>query len=134
MCHVVARKILADETFKPDVILGLSSGGYVVAVVLSKILGVTSEDLIGMSVTEEYELDETYVRLHDCENTRYLVVDDASNRGKLTAAVVRTIEERGGTARSCVLIARADGLLPHFFAKLWPGRPPKFFWEAMARK
>jgi hypothetical protein len=47
----------------------------------------------------------------------------------LTKKAVEVIEQHGGVAKSCVLVANAEGVLPDYVGEARPGKPPKFFWE-----
>lgn len=130
---IVLEKIRADETFDPDTILALSTGGFPVAAAIAKRLGIKSRDVVGIPVykdkTGDYHLDDTLVRLRDCSNRQVLVIDEASKRGILTQKAVTAIENLGGKAKSCVLIAWKEGIQPDFVAETCTGEPPDFFWE-----
>lgn len=129
---IVVQKIQADETFRPDTILALSTGGFPVAAALAKWLAIYSCDVIGIPVRkdkDDYYLDDRLVSLGSCAGRHVLVVDEASNRGLLTRKAVDAVTEHGGLAKSCVLIAWEGGLQPDFVAETCKGKPPKFYWE-----
>lgn len=130
---MLIKKIEADTIFKPDTILALSTGGFPVAAAIAKRLGIKSRNVVGIPVykdeTGDYHLDDTLVSLGDCSNRQVLVIDEASKRGLLTRKAVRAIEEHGGIAKSCVLIAWKDGVQPDYVAEICEGEPPDFYWE-----
>jgi hypoxanthine phosphoribosyltransferase len=129
----VVKQIEKDKTFTPDTIIALSTGGFPVAAAVAKRLGIKSRNVVGMPVykdqTGDYHLDEQLVKLGDCTNRQVLVVDEASKRGILTQKVVKAVEEQGGRAKSCVLIAWEKGMQPDYVAETCNGEPPDFFWE-----
>ena len=129
----VIKQIELDKTFKPDTILALSTGGFPVAAALAKKLGVKSRNVIGMPVYKDesgdYHLDDQLITLGDCTNRQVLIVDEASKRGILTQKAVTIIENHGGKAKSCVLIAWKEGIQPDYIADTCLGNPPDFFWE-----
>lgn len=129
----VIKKIQADDKFRPDAILALSTGGFPVAAAIAKRLGVRSRNVVGIPVykdhTGEYHVDDQLVCLRNCSNRHVLVVDDASKRGLLTRKAVRAVEERGGVAKSCVLIAWKEGIQPDYVAETCADEPPEFYWE-----
>jgi hypoxanthine phosphoribosyltransferase len=133
LLSIVLDKIQADEKFRPDTILALSTGGFPVAAALAKQLGIRSRDVVGLPVykdeAEDYHLDDRIVSLGSCAGRQVLVVDEASNRGLLTGKAVEAVAERGGIAKSCVLIAHEGGIQPDFVAETCSGKPPKFYWE-----
>lgn len=130
---VVIKKIQADDSFHPDTIVALSTGGFPVAAATAKRLGIKSRNVVGIPVykdeTGDYHLDEQLVSLGDYSNRQVLVIDEASKRGFLTRKAVTAIEDRGGKAKSCVLIAWKKGLQPDFVAETCTGEPPDFYWE-----
>ena len=69
------------------------------------------------------------VKLGDCTDRQVLVIDEASKRGLLTQKAVNVVEEHGGKAKSCVLIAWNKGIHPDYIAEICEGEPPDFFWE-----
>ncbi len=129
----ILEQIAADDTFLPDTILALSTGGFPVAAAIAKRLKIKSRNVVGIPVykdeTGDYHLDDTLVSLGDCSNRQVLVIDEASKRGLLTRKAVGAVEERGGKAKSCVLIAWRDGIQPDFVAQTCEGEPPDFYWE-----
>jgi len=129
----VVEHIQTDPGFHPDTIIALSTGGFPVAAALAKRLGIKSRHVVGLPVYHdehtEYELDENFVRLGDCTGRQILVVDEASNSGRLAAHTVEAVQTLGGTAKSCVLIAHTDGLRADYYAETCAGKPPKFYWE-----
>ena len=133
LLNVVLEKIQVDESFQPDTILALSTGGFPVAAALAKRLGIKSRNVVGIPVykdeTGDYHLDDQLVSLKDCSDRQVLVVDEASKRGLLTRKAVTTVEDKGGTAKSCVLIAWKDGVQPDYVAETCIGEPPDFYWE-----
>lgn len=133
LVDVVAGQIGADEGFQPNTILALSTGGFMLAAPLAKRLGIRSRDVVGLPVykdgAEDYHLDDRIVSLGSCAGRQVLVVDEASNRGLLTGKAVAAVVERGGVAKSCVLIAWQGGVQPDFVGETCEGKPPKFFWE-----
>ncbi len=137
LLDIVVGKIQADEEFQPDTILALSTGGFPVAAALAKRLAVRSRDVVGMPVHKDedndYHLDDRIVSLGSCVGRQVLVVDEASNRGLLTGKAVDAVVERGGVAKSCVLIAWEGGVQPDFVAETCEGKPPKFYWEPVAQ-
>lgn len=128
---VVAQ--IETSGFKPDTILALSTGGFPVAAALAKQLQIKSRDVIGLPVYKDdsgdYHLEERLVRLLDCTGRRVLVVDEASKRGLLTKKAVETVEQRGGMAKSCVLMAWSEGIQPDFVATSCGEDVPDFYWE-----
>jgi hypoxanthine phosphoribosyltransferase len=133
LLSAVVTLIQSDPDFRPDTILALSTGGFPVAAALAKRFGIKSRHVVGLPVYHddhtEYELDSSFVELKNCSGRVVLVVDEASNTGRLTAHAVAAVRERGGVAKSCVLLARADGLRADYYAETCPGKPPKFYWE-----
>ena len=133
LLEIVIEKIQADGQFRPDTILALSTGGFPLAAAMAKRLGIRSRDVAGLPVYKDeigdYHLDTRIVGLRDCTNRQVLVVDEASKRGLLTSKAVTAVEERGGKARSCVLIAWEEGIQPDFVAETCTGEPPDFYWE-----
>jgi hypothetical protein len=47
----------------------------------------------------------------------------------LTREAVEAVTRRGGEAKSCVLIASAQGKQPDFVGETCEGKPPKYYWE-----
>lgn len=135
LLSIVVSKIQADSKFRPDTLLALSTGGFPVAAALAKRLGVRSRDTLGLPVYKDsagdYHLDNRFVRLGRFVGRQVLVVDEASNRGLLTKKVVRAVMDRGGIAKSCVLIASRAGIQPDYVAETCIGNPPKFYWESV---
>lgn len=133
LLNVVVKKIQTDKEFQPDTILALSTGGFPVAAAIAKRLGIKSRNVVGIPVykdeTGDYHLDDGLVSLGDCTNRKILIIDEASKRGILTQKAVTAVEDRGGKAKSCVLIAWKDGIQPDFVAETCDGEPPDFFWE-----
>jgi hypoxanthine phosphoribosyltransferase len=133
LLHVAIGLIQADADFDPNTILALSTGGFSVAAALAKRLAIRSRDVVGLPVykdeADDYHLDGRLVQLNSCAGRRVLVVDEASNRGLLTGKAVEAVVERGGIAKSCVLIAWAGGVQPDFVAATCTGKPPRFYWE-----
>ncbi|HKX73154.1 MAG TPA: phosphoribosyltransferase [Candidatus Saccharimonadales bacterium] len=136
LLDAVIGNIQADNWFVPDTILALSTGGFPVAAALAKRLGIASRNVVGLPVYKDehndYHLDDRIVSLGDCAGRQILVVDEASNRGLLTGKAVDAVIERGGIAKSCVLIAWEGGVQPDFVAETCSGKPPKFYWEPVA--
>lgn len=137
LIDVVSAAIVEDSSFEPNAIIALSTGGFPVAAALAKRLDISSRHVVGIPAykdeTGDYHLDNEILELRRCDNRSFLVVDDASNRGLLTKKAVDVIVQAGGTARSCVLIAQEDGLLPDYVAETCRDKPPKFFWEPKSR-
>jgi len=94
---------IADEIrrrdFRPDIILGVSRGGIIPALLLSDMLGVPV-DIVGVrfykgvgDVEEKpHIVQDTAERLED---KRVLIVDDVSDTGHTLRLVRRYVEERG---------------------------------------
>lgn len=133
LLDVVIKKIQIDKEFQPDTILALSTGGFPVAASISKRLGIKSRNVVGIPVykddTGDYHLDDQLVILGDCSNRQILVIDEASKRGLLTRKAVTAVEDKGGRAKSCVLIAWKGGVQPDYVAETCAGEPPNFYWE-----
>jgi len=133
LLDVVMKNIQADESFRPDTILALSTGGFPVAAAVAKRLGIKSRNVVGIPVfkdeTGDYHLDEQLVILGDCSNRQVLIIDEASKRGLLTRKAVTAVEDKGGIAKSCVLIAWEKGIQPDYVAETCAGEPPDFYWE-----
>lgn len=133
LLDILIERILADDTFRPDTILALSTGGFPIAAAIAKRLGIKSRNVVGIPVykddTGDYHLDNKLVSLGDCSNRQVLVIDDASKRGILTGKAVDVVLEHGGIAKSCVLIAWKEGIQPDFVAETCTGEPPNFYWE-----
>lgn len=133
LLNIVVKKIQTDKEFQPDTILALSTGGFPVAAAIAKRLSIKSRNVVGIPVykdeTGDYHLDNKLVSLNDCSNRQILVVDEASKRGLLTRKAVTAVEDKGGTAKSCVLIAWKDGVQPDYVAETCAGEPPDFYWE-----
>src|SRR5437762_650648 len=109
LLKIVLKKIQSDSSFHPDTILALSTGGFPFAAAIAKKLNIKSRNVVGLAIykdeTGDYHLDETLVSLGDFSNNNVLVVDEASKRGFLIRKAVTAVEEHGGKAKSCVLIA-----------------------------
>ena len=135
LLDTLISKIQADETFSPDTILALSTGGFPVAAALAKRLDIRSQDVVGLPVHKDehgdYHLDDRIVTLGSCAGRQVLAVDESSYRGLLTAKASATVEEHGGVGKSSVLIAWEGGIQPDFVAENCPGKPPQFYWEAI---
>jgi hypoxanthine phosphoribosyltransferase len=133
LLKLVIVQLRAEESFKPDTILALSTGGFPFAAALAKKIGISSQHVIGLPVYKDadgsYCLDSRLVSLGDCTGRQILIVDEASNRGILMKDAVSTVVSHGGTAMSCVLVACENGILPDFVAETCVGKPPKFYWE-----
>lgn len=133
LLDIVVKQIQIDETFQPETILALSTGGFPVGAALAKRLGIKSRNVIGMPVYKDddgdYHLDNHLVKLDDCAQRRILVVDEASKWGLLTKKAVDAVVEHGGVAKSCVLIAWQDGIQPDYVAETCAAEPPDFYWE-----
>jgi hypoxanthine phosphoribosyltransferase len=133
LLEAVIGKIQADETFDPDTILALSTGGFPVAAALAKRLGIRSRNVLGLPIYKDedvdYHLDDRIVNLGSCAGRQVLVVDEASNRGQLTRKAVEAVVQRSGIAKSCALIAWDGGIQPDYVAETCAGKPPKFYWE-----
>jgi hypoxanthine phosphoribosyltransferase len=132
LVQTVAEKIKAED-FQPDTILGLSTGGLPTAAFIAKKLGVQSRNVFGLPVYQddkgEYHLVDDIVQLGDCTGKKILVVDEATNSGQLIRRAVAEVTARGGEAKSCVLIANDQGILPDIIATTCAGNVPEFFWE-----
>jgi adenine/guanine phosphoribosyltransferase-like PRPP-binding protein len=132
----VVSFIRNDDTFHPNAVLALSTGGFPVAAAIAKRLHITSRHVVGMPAYRDdngdYHLDDQILKLQGCKGLTFIVVDDASNRGILTRKAVESVEQQGGVARSCVLVAREGALLPDYVAETCTDKPPKFFWEQSA--
>lgn len=119
----------------PDIMVCLSTGGFVVGAVLAKRLGMESTQLIGLPALsarngEPGRLDTTWVGLKGrWEGVNVLVVDDAVDGGTLMEAVTGQFKLAGAHARGCVLVANSKGIRPDVTAALCDGPPPPGWWE-----
>jgi orotate phosphoribosyltransferase-like protein len=133
LLKILIKKIQSDENFHPDTIIALSTGGFPVAAAIAKRIGIKSRDVVGIPIykdeTGDYHLDKGLVNLQNCKGRQVLIIDDASRRGLLTQKAVKAIEENGGKAKSCVLIAWEKGIQPDYIAETFEEEPPDFFWE-----
>src|SRR2546423_13670754 len=97
LLDVLLKKIQADETFQPDTILALSTGGFPIAAAIAKRLAIRSRNVVGLPVykdeTGDYHLDDQLVSLGNCTNRQVLVIDEASRRGLLTRKAVAAVKE-----------------------------------------
>lgn len=130
--------IEADRTFRPNAIIGLPRGGWIPAATLAIALGIDSDRLNSVSVKRIagpngpiYVPDASQVAsvVRKLPNFVGLIVDDTSDGGNLTETMVKLVEDHGGTARSCVIIANRHGKQPHYVAKRCNGKPPDFDWR-----
>jgi orotate phosphoribosyltransferase-like protein len=133
LLKILIKKIQSDENFHPDAVIALSTGGFPVAAAIAKQIGIKSCDVVGIPIykdeTGDYYLDDKLVSLRDCKGRQVLIIDDASRRGLLTKKAVKAVEENGGKAKSCVLIAWKDGIQPDYVAETSEDDPPVFYWE-----
>ncbi len=131
LLKVLIAKIEADDTFKPNAILCLSTGGFMLAPALAKHFGI--RHVGGISVYKDadgnYHLEYTLLSLNRCDGLRVLILDDSSKRGLLAKMAVEVVVEHGGEGRSGVLIAWKDGIQPDYVAKTCAGDPADGFWE-----
>lgn len=129
-------KIIANKVQKPDVIIGLSTGGFIVAAMLAKRLAVSSRNLIGLPVRKDdagyYHLDNSFVGLKDggrWRRKKVLVVDDMTNRGLILSAVGKLFQNAGADVTTCALVSYKYGILPTTVGEFCDGPPPEGFWE-----
>lgn len=137
LAEQMLTKLNQDSGFDPDSIVALSTGGFPVAAAIASRLGIPSSRVFGIPVLKTSEGDyllSSCVELRDIEGWRCLVVDDSSNRGLLTKRAAEVVRLAGAEAQTAVLIANEDGILPHYFARVCRGKPPKFFWESSSSR
>jgi hypoxanthine phosphoribosyltransferase len=134
--RALTRKLVAQISssgFEPDTVLALSTGGFPVGAAIAKQLKISGRNVIGLPTykdeTGDYHLDEQLVQLLDFTGRTVLVVDEASKRGLLTKKIVDIVEQHGGTAKSCVLMAWEKGVQPDFVAITCAENVPDFYWE-----
>ncbi len=132
LIHKVVALVKSSD-FKPNTILALSTGGFPVAAAIAKQLGIGGRNVIGLPTYKDeagdYHIDEEIVHLGDCTGRHILVIDEASKSGRLIKKAVDSVEEHGGTAKSCVLMAWSDGLQPDFVVTSCGEDVPDFYWE-----
>ena len=125
--------LVKNSDFEPDTILALSTGGLPIGAAVAKQLKINGRNVIGLPIYKDkagdYHLDESLVQLLDFTGRRVLVVDEASKRGLLAKKVIETVEQHGGTAKSCVLMAWSEGFQPDFVAAACGEDVPDFYWE-----
>lgn len=117
---------------KPDVIVGMSTGGFIVAAMLAKRLGVLGQNLIGLPVDPDYNLETSLVGLKDggrWQGKKVLVVDDMTNRGYLLDNMLKLFQRAGADVKTCVLVANKKGIIPTIVGAYCEGKPPEGFWE-----
>jgi hypoxanthine phosphoribosyltransferase len=135
---LLAKKLavlIKDSGEMPEVLIGLSYGGYVTAVYLGKLLGLRSDRVIGLPAGKND--DGTYyvgdlVTLGDLAGALAFVVDDSCNRGELLELAAGRVRDAGGEPRTCVVIAstllRPPGREPDFVVETRQ-IVPDFFWD-----
>ena len=104
LLEILVKKIRSDDTFQPDTILALSTGGFPLAAAIAKRLDIRSRNVVGIPVykddTGDYHLDDQLVSLGDCSNRQVLVIDEASKRGLLTRKAIDVVKDHGGVAKA----------------------------------
>lgn len=125
LARVVAQKILASG-YRPDVVVGLTVGGWVLARVLSDFIGV--KKMVSLKMEHWGEASDARPRLRypyheDLSGRRVLMVDDVADaeRMRMAADYVRSLKPE--EVRAAVLM-RFEGseLLPDFYGDEIPRR------------
>ncbi len=98
----LARKVRNDK-FNPDIIVGVSRGGWTPARVLSdllenpKIANIKAEFYLGVAETKKEPIITQGVSV-DVKNKKVLVVDDVSDTGKSLCLVKAHLDKQGARA------------------------------------
>ncbi|MFJ1662416.1 phosphoribosyltransferase [Streptomyces anthocyanicus] len=129
-----------EETFAPDLVIGLARGGVPLARETARILGIPAaeiraqhnvSDMVGIQATGEVEVDEAALRAATASARRVLIVDDICGSGATLTAVTHLLADSGVEARTAVL-CRNDGARFHALDTwVWPVADwVAFPWEA----
>ena len=128
LVNEVYKKIQASN-WEPDVIVGLSRGGFIPATMLAYKLQVAT--LVGLDVIKDdsgKRARGSVVSLGDVQGKKVLVVDDSTISGRLLRIVPEEVSTRGGEPRSCALISLGQCDEPDYLAKTETSLP-LFPWE-----
>ncbi len=110
--------MVADDGFRPDLILAVARGGLFVAGSLGYALAV--KNLYVMNVEFYTGVDERlempvmlppYLDLVDLEDKRILIADDVADTGKTIELVVNHCDGKVGEVRSAVLYEKSQSLV-----------------------
>jgi uncharacterized protein len=126
---------IKSSGFQPDVIVGVSRGGWVPARVLSDLL--ENSNLASVKVEFYTGIDEaaeeptlTQELLADVEGKRVLVVDEIADTGKSLKLAVQHIQPRGATeVQTATLYKKPQSTLEPDFCEKKTGKWVVFPWE-----
>ncbi len=116
-------------SWRPDVIIGMSRGGFIPATMIAQKLGVKS--LVGLDVAKDSNGVRSLgklVRLNDLSQQNVLIVDDSIITGRLLSLAAGAVRAKGGDPRTCALISEGITADPDYFVET-QAPIPVFPWE-----
>ncbi len=123
---LVARLALAvGESYSPQVIVGVLRGGYIIARILSDVLGVEELGIVGVKFyrgigeTSERPL-VTVPLVDDVRGRDALVVDDVADSGRTLETLAAELRLRGArTIKTAVVFLKPRSIvIPDFYAEV----------------
>ncbi|MCL1594857.1 MAG: phosphoribosyltransferase [Actinomycetia bacterium] len=113
----LARQI-ADDSFKPDVILGIARGGLIPAGSLGYALSIKNCYLINVEyytdVDERLDVPvilPPYLELVDLKHANILIVDDVADTGHTLQKVYEFVADKVASARAAVLYEKPQSVI-----------------------
>ncbi|MGO4600680.1 phosphoribosyltransferase [Terrabacter sp. 2YAF2] len=129
--------LVADSSFRPDVLVAVARGGLIPGGGLSYALGIKLTDAINVEFytdVEETLPDPVLLAPHlDTESLKgrqVLVVDDVADSGRTLALVLDLIQEHGAEARSAVLYGKPRSIVTPDYVWRQTDRWIVFPWSA----
>lgn len=105
--------LVADSSFRPDILVAVARGGLIPGGGLSYALGVKLTDAINVEFYTDVEetlpdpvLLAPHLDLDSIKGRQILVVDDVADSGRTLALVLALIQQHGAEARSAVLYSK----------------------------
>jgi hypothetical protein len=121
---IIAKKI-EESGYKPDILVGISKGGWVVSRLLCDRIGV--KDLIGLDSTS---LPASFKM--NLLGKKVLLVDDITNRESMRSAMEH-LESSSPKEVRTVALFYTRGIKPDYFIKKISNKPVIFPWSLMSK-
>ncbi|MFM6849869.1 MAG: phosphoribosyltransferase [Terrabacter sp.] len=129
--------LVADSSFRPEILVAVARGGLIPGGGLSYALGVKLTDAINVEFytdVEETLPDPVLLAPHlDTESIRgrrILVVDDVADSGRTLALVLNLLQEHGAEARSAVIYGKSRSVVTPDYVWRQTDRWIVFPWSA----
>lgn len=129
--------LVADSSFRPEVLVAVARGGLIPGGGLSYALGIKLTDAINVEFytdVEETLPDPVLLAPHldtdSLKGRRILVVDDVADSGRTLALVLDLLQEHGAEARSAVIYGKSRSVVTPDYVWRQTDRWIVFPWSA----